>query len=710
MAWFVAVGLTNALLATALAAAAVFATWLRRPALAHLLWVLVLCKLLTPPLINISVEGWGEPGGWLDPAAWTNAPVESLQNVVRVDAAGLPPGNNPAPDISEAVAVETPVTPDVRRLPTAPVASPPQSFAAHRRWSKTTPAYWLRGAAVVWIGGSVVTLLLFCRRAWRFRSFLRLAAHRDRHLSERVARLARSVGIASPPGVLVVESVVSPMLWGVGRGAQLLLPGPLVRRLDDPARDALVLHELAHYARGDCWVRLLELTVQVLYWWHPLVRWARRAIETAEEECCDAWVIEHQSGTRRSYAEALLTTIDFLCDSAPARSPLSLPPAASGLGDVPVLRCRLRQIMCGEVATRPSRTARLLVLAAAAILLPLGPAFLGGTPNAASARNTAIVDVASSFSAKVAESDAATEGSGGASLTVGPTVDDLERPSYDEVVSPSESARSVSPLPPAKARIAAAQLPRLPAVLWATATAPNGRYKLEARAGRRTTLVHVESGWRLDLSSYKIACASFSPDSRMVATGHDDSVVRVWDCETGGILYSLKGSEAGISSLAIGGDGRRLAAGAADGSVLVFDLSSGEQVARLARRDGAVSCLRWSRAGDRLAVALGRWSDREQASLVIWSPDEGDISAQHTLSEPAGALDWLAGDESLLLAGWDGQGRVWRLGDAAPSGWMALPKEVVSAAAWSPDCPLISSWQNEQLASGAGSEFENGME
>lgn len=101
-----------------------------------------------------------------------------------------------------------------------------------------------------------------------------------------------------------------------------------------------------------------------------------------------------------------------------------------------------------------------------------------------------------------------------------------------------------------------------------------------------------------------------------------------------------------ISSLAIAGDGRRLAAGAADGSVLVWDLSSGEQLARLAGQDAAVSCIRWSRAGDRLAVALGRWSDREQASLVIWSPD----------------------------------------------------------------CPLISSWQNEKLASGAGTEFENGME
>ncbi|HJT31207.1 MAG TPA: M56 family metallopeptidase [Pirellulales bacterium] len=708
MAWLVAIGLTNALLATALASAALLATWLRRPAMAHLLWVLVLCKLLTPPLIKISVEGWGKPGGWLDPAMWTNAPVESIQEVATAEPTGLPRGIPTRPGVAEAAAVQTPMTLDDRRLPTAPVARPPQLLAATRRWWKSSPSDWLRVAALVWMSGSVVTVVLLGRRAWRFRAFLRLAAHRDHSLSERVARVARAVGIASPPGVLVVESVVSPMLWGVGRGAQLLLPGPLVRRLDDAARDALVLHELAHYARGDCWVRLLELTVRVLYWWHPLVRWAMRAIEAAEEECCDAWVLEHQSGTRRSYAEALLTTIDFLCEPAPARSPLALPPAASGLGDVPVLRSRLRQIMCGDVATRPSHTARLLVLVAAAVLLPLGPAFLGTAANSASARSTAFVDF--SISANVAEADVATDGSSWTIVPGRSAAVDLGTSSHDEAVGSSESERSSSPLPPATARIATAQLPRLPAVLWATATSPNGKYKLEARAGRRTTLVHVESGWRLDLSSYKIACVSFAPDSRTVATGHDDSVVRIWDCETGGILYSLKGSEAAISSLAIAGDGRRLAAGAADGSVLVWDLSSGEQLGRLARQDAAVSCIRWSHAGDRLAVALGRWSDHEQASLVIWSPDEGDVSAQHTLGDPAGALDWLANDESLLLAGWDGEGRIWRLGDAAPSGWMALAKDVVSAAAWSPDCPLISSWQNEQLASGAGSEFDDGME
>ena len=50
------VGLSNALLATVLAlvTAGVCAVW-RRPALAHGLWLLVLLKLVTPPLVPLSV-------------------------------------------------------------------------------------------------------------------------------------------------------------------------------------------------------------------------------------------------------------------------------------------------------------------------------------------------------------------------------------------------------------------------------------------------------------------------------------------------------------------------------------------------------------------------------------------------------------------------------------------------------------------------------
>src|SRR5436190_9348076 len=65
MNWLVSIGLTNAILATLLAAIAwAIARFWRQPALAHLLWVVVLLKLLTPPLIEIPI-GWRLDADWI---------------------------------------------------------------------------------------------------------------------------------------------------------------------------------------------------------------------------------------------------------------------------------------------------------------------------------------------------------------------------------------------------------------------------------------------------------------------------------------------------------------------------------------------------------------------------------------------------------------------------------------------------------------------
>src|SRR6516225_5108600 len=57
------VGCTNAAFATVLAGVAALAGWSgRRPALAHALWLLVLLKLITPPLFPLSFEWPGQLG------------------------------------------------------------------------------------------------------------------------------------------------------------------------------------------------------------------------------------------------------------------------------------------------------------------------------------------------------------------------------------------------------------------------------------------------------------------------------------------------------------------------------------------------------------------------------------------------------------------------------------------------------------------------
>lgn len=684
MSWLVAVGLINAALASVLAMLAwSVGRWCRRPALARLLWIVVLGKLLTPPLLNPPLGDWfALDSRWISAASDRQRTAATFAHESLISTAAAP---QPRAETLPDARIETsaaPVPP-----PTALPAVRP-SLLTHRVFAATKSLSWLALAGIVWLCGSAASAVWLVCRTWRFRRLLNAIASDDADLGRRVAQLARGAGLRTVPRTLVVDSAVSPMLWGAGRRACLLFPAELARRLDPAARDALLLHELAHYARADWLVRLLELTTQVFYWWHPLVWWARAGIEAAEEECCDAWVVEQQAGERRTYAEALLGALDFLCEAR-----LSLPPATCGLGAASLLRRRLMHIMTGEVAVRPSRAAKSAVMIVAALLLPLGPAFVSPQPGEAAARNEPRATVGNALR-------------GVPHLGIDANDNDAERYRGRSLQNPvrangiAEISREESK--PASWFIASRPRPRASSVLYATAVSPNGQYKLEARTGHGASLTDGTSGKRLDLSAYRILSASFSPDSRRLVTGQDDeSAVRLWDCETGGMLRLLKGSESAITSVAFAGDGLRVAAGAVDGSVWVWVVGSEEPVARLTRQEAPVACLRWSPGDDRLAIAVGDWSSHEQLSLIVWQPSQNAAGDPLPLDRALGAVEWLT-DHELVLADWSGAARVVDLTSGAAIEQLWFSKDAVSAAAFSPDCRLVPRWQASSQIMGEG--------
>src|SRR5262245_12782407 len=65
---------------------------------------------------------------------------------------------------------------------------------------------------------------------------------------------------------------------------------------------------------------------------------------------------------------------------------------------------------------------------------------------------------------------------------------------------------------------------------------------------------------------------TWSPDSQMIATGSEDSNIRLWDIESGELVRTLEGHPGAVQSVAWSGDGRWLASGAADQTVRVWDV------------------------------------------------------------------------------------------------------------------------------------------
>jgi TonB family protein len=163
----------------------------------------------------------------------------------------------------------------------------------------------------------------------------------------------------------------------------------------------LLAHELAHLSRRDHWVRHLELAALALFWWNPVAWWATRRVRTAQELCCDERVAELLPGHRRSYADTLVETAQFLSGR---RLPLGSP--ARAMADLSQLKGRIQMIMSTDRIRRLSLPVRLTAAAILLVVLALTPVLTAtseepeftGEPISLSLKEAALGDVLATFS------------------------------------------------------------------------------------------------------------------------------------------------------------------------------------------------------------------------------------------------------------------------------------------------------------------------
>ena len=357
--------------------------WLKRPALTHGLWMLVLVKMITPPLIGVPV---------LFPAV-EQSPVPNHRIVAEI-----PKQADPREDFGELFLDSLPNLDwnelfDDAIVP-LDVIPAPERIAEHAFEVPVPPVVqvdWasriLVGLAIVWAAGSVVWFVAAWVRLRRFADCVNLGVPASAELQTRVGELANRLAV-TPPSTVLLQGVVSPMLWVRGFTPRLILPAELLPRLAGQQGDALLLHELAHWKRGDHWVRRFEILVLGAHWWCPLAWWAKSRIEECEEECCDAWVVSTLPDAASDYALALVETLDFLADSCPA-----LPPTASGLGRLTSLQRRLTMIVRGPFPRALTVGGALALLGVGALLLPLAPS-RAQTPEIQKQIDKALVELA----------------------------------------------------------------------------------------------------------------------------------------------------------------------------------------------------------------------------------------------------------------------------------------------------------------------------
>ena len=646
----------------------------RRPALSHAVWVLVLLKFVTPPLfhlpvtIDVPVANVGHVSNVpvLDATHAANDPNEP---VARTEVANSE-GSQLAADSTVRVGNAATTVPAVAQTESQNVTREQPSWWAGTL--KMCSTFWVRYSdwrsllLFGWLSGSAFWLSRQLVRAVRFRRRVLSSAVTVSELQQQTDQLAVAMRLQRSPQVLIVDAAVSPMLWGCGSRAKLLFPSDLAERLDDEARATLITHELAHFVRGDHWVRLLELIATSLFWWHPIVWLAKHQIEAAEEECCDAWVVGQFPDSPKLYAEALLDTIDYLCERRQA-----LPPVACGLGQAHFLRHRLTKIMRGSAPKAMSRRVRFATGLVAALLLPLQPFVFGSAVRIESGpSNELLVEPSAGQWSVVSGQEPEAR-------------DQMSEPQIEESVSPT-SNDSV----PDKAPRASTKRGNRGEKVWSTAASSDGHFVVRATTARRIVLTDLSSNAETDLSEERMTAVAFAPDGNWFAAAGQDGRVTIWDSARGELLRTVATHSDVLRSVAVSPRGDTIAAGGRDGSVLLINHVTGESLADLPSYSSAVNCVRFSSDGRQLAVAVGDWMSNARGEVVLLNAITGQTEASLPCATSPGALSFASNDE-LIVGLWDGRTQLWNLVNRQVVGSAMADKNVVSAAAFSPDNPAL---------------------
>ena len=643
----VEVALLNAVIATILALlAAVVGGWFRRPALTHVLWLLVLVKLVTPPV-------WRVPMLERD---WVSQPMTEFGLILDMSLADPPSLPNVSADSSNA-AEPAPAATRVRpRVLPAPSSNAPLWPRSWMRLALT----WLRGEhgqRIATIGllaaWGLGTITWFTVQGWRcllFQKTMRGGRAAPDELQEQLVRLASRCGGARPPQVWLMPGALSPMLWSMGRSTRLIFPEALLDRLDVVSRETLLAHELAHFQRGDHWVRFVSLFATGLFWWHPVVWWARHAIEAAEEECCDAWVVTRGAAPPRRYAEAILETIDFIAERR-----WRVPPLGTGLGQLPFLRQRLIWIMRGPRRQDFSRVGRVLC-ALIVVGLPFQPTWLVARPTVPSAM--------------AADPDARFEGGSV-----------LESPSTTanphEMMDARESAVRANGGPWHRH---AREIPVVSADQRFIVFIGSARQWLYDQTLERAS----------DLSHHRIRTATFSADGLSFVTGGLDGAVRLWDAVTATELNVWQESFGPITSVAISPDSTWIASGSRDGMVRMWRPGANPGHRELPREAAPVSCVRFSADGHSLAVTVGDSASPTGGRIVVWDTNDWSERTSMNWNQPASAVAFGRDGRSLFSGDWQGRIARWNVETGELLGFVEGQQAVIAAAEISPETSRLA--------------------
>ncbi|MDD3364446.1 MAG: M56/M15 family metallopeptidase [Syntrophomonas sp.] len=150
----------------------------------------------------------------------------------------------------------------------------------------------LRFIPYIWIIGCTILILSSLALKMRFRSRLKASQKvLDSTILEMLEQCCGKLQIKRRIPLYTNPFVKSPGILGVFHPA-IFLPVDIRTQVNPVQLEHILLHELAHYKRGDLICNLFALLAVIIHWFNPLVWLAAKEMRHDREVACDTLVLE----------------------------------------------------------------------------------------------------------------------------------------------------------------------------------------------------------------------------------------------------------------------------------------------------------------------------------------------------------------------------------------------------------------------------------
>ena len=285
------------------------------PQVRYALWMLVLVKLLIPPTFTSPTSVTSH----IPAAVFRAATVMERLNTDTQKGVALPavkPALRPQPEnhtslnsTNSALPLDSMIS-TVETVDSGSIGTPtmmeqpvvPQSPVISLSWKVYTMFIWLAGIVVL-------SIWLIARLSGLRKEHIKngIPFQLPRRFSEQLEAAAQKLNLKRLPQVILTDKVSCPAVFGVFRPV-LLMPAGKFKSMSTQDTEHIFLHELAHIKRGDLLIHAVYMTLQIAYWFNPLLWIIRKTLQNLRELCCDATVAKLLREDTVHYRQTLLET------------------------------------------------------------------------------------------------------------------------------------------------------------------------------------------------------------------------------------------------------------------------------------------------------------------------------------------------------------------------------------------------------------------